>query len=125
MKALKIGLGLTAVVLVCAAAFSTVSANSNATVDRITDFGCTIGYHPDMGPGAVITTDSRQHLTPSGNVVLKCHGIVPEEDRPARALKWTETLCGTNWGLADKQMKVFTPSGNVTLTCEVKADRLK
>jgi hypothetical protein len=125
MKAVKIGAGMVALFVVAVAAFSSARADVAYTVDRVDEFRCTIGYNTAMGmptTGTVITTDSRSHITPSGNVVLKCKGQLPEGAEPDRAVVWRDTPCATNWGMADKHQKTFTPSGVATLTCEVKAN---
>ena len=80
------------------------------------------------GAGYSITTyDWQAVVTPSGSMVLKCTGDIPEGSEPAKAVRdrgGPGRLCGiqdatgtahttANW------QAVFTPSGKAHLTCQI------
>jgi hypothetical protein len=62
--------------------------------------------------------------TPSGVANLECHGTVPNDTLPQTAVQFdftsTGAVCGTPFGSTLVWHAVVTPSGEVTLICQIK-----
>ena len=86
---------------------------------HIDDFGC--GMLNGNG-GFLITTDSKQVITPSGNDNFKCQADnVPNAS--GSSVKWnfanTGLICGTALGGTTDWQEIVSGSGQATLQCKV------
>jgi hypothetical protein len=82
-----------------------------SSADVVAGFNCAVGIFG--GYPRVFTTDS--HITKSngGKMTLTCHGLLRSEDFPGRRCRVFSTTA-TRW------QQVFTPSGEISLKCQVK-----
>jgi hypothetical protein len=82
---------------------------------------------PDGNGTPFISTDFQENIvsTPSGVSNLECHGTVPAtRTLPSTAVRFdsasTGAVCGTPFGTTLDWHAVVTPSGQVTLICQIK-----
>ena len=90
----------------------------------IKDNACWISSGASGLPCNLTTDESHTVVTKSGNVILICKFDIPEDCRPAKAIKNTGFGCGiaTNGGSVSttNSMSIASPGGKATLRCEYK-----
>lgn len=101
----------------------TVEGLALSSSDVVSGFNCAVGIFG--GYPRVFTTASHITKSNSGKMTLTCHGQLPEgmapetaevqrsEDFPGRRCRVFSTTA-TRW------QQVFTPSGEISLKCQVK-----
>jgi hypothetical protein len=98
---------------------NTVNADG-ATVIKEVD--CQISPGHWSGNFILFTNDIHSVVTPSGNIVLKCHFDIPAGAEPAKAVNISGFPCGTGYGLTTDSKSVSTPGGKVRLTCQINGN---
>ena len=90
----------------------------------IKDNACWIRSGASGLPGPLSVDESHTVVTPSGNVILICKFDIPEDWRPAKAIKNTGFGCGIaiNGGSVSTtdSMSIASPGGKLTLRCKYK-----
>ena len=86
-------------------------------------FNCTVGVFG--GYPRVSTNSSHATESNSGKMTLTCHGQLPEGMAPEKAeIQRSEDFpgrrCRVFSSIATRWRQVFTPSGEISLTCQVK-----
>jgi hypothetical protein len=101
----------------------TVEGLTMSSADVVAGFNCAVGIFG--GYPRVFTTDS--HITKSngGKMTLTCHGLLPEGVGPEKAeVQRSEDFPGRRCRVfsttATRWQQVFTPSGEISLKCQVK-----
>jgi hypothetical protein len=90
----------------------------------ISEFQCGISAQDSGVSMFLMTTETHAVMTKSGNTVLSCHFDVPDgASLPVHATVQTGFWCGTHKGMTKISRAVTTPSGQVHLKCQIKANK--
>ncbi len=101
----------------------TVEGLALSSADVVSGFNCAVGIFG--GYPRVFTTASHITKSNSGKMTLTCHGQLPEGIAPEKAeVQRSEDFpgrrCRVFSAIATRWQQVFTPSGEITLKCQVK-----
>jgi hypothetical protein len=87
------------------------------------EFGC---FMPGRLSGLPIDlfTDQKTHIvvTPSGNIKVTCHFIIPEGFEPQVAINRAGWPCTTSVGNSLNSKSVATPGGKLNASCQIKGN---
>ena len=87
----------------------------------IDEFGCQIIPADWSGDITLFTDDVHAVLTPSGKISMTCHFVIPVEEMPVEAARFSGFNCGTLWAGTNNSFSVTSPDDmEVMLRCQVK-----
>jgi len=108
---------------------SSIHAQSQANILRIDTCGLLsvdsegkVIWPPTFVKGQAVRANN-----PTGNVLLRCQGQLPQSPSKQVTLDYSivqaqtniGVLCPTPWGHTENWQQVITPSGQATLTCHI------
>jgi hypothetical protein len=86
-------------------------------------FNCRLAATDSGLPVTLMTTKTHSVISSSGNSTVTCQFTYTGTGLPNKALKVTKFNCGTYVGITTDSKVVISPSGQIKMTCHVKASK--
>ena len=119
----RVGQLLILILLVAMLGLPGLAMADDVGADVFKEFECWIFLSPIGRSSYVVSYDTHQVVTPSGNTIMKCTADIPAGYAPSKLVVSNGGLCRTHRGATTTSMrKVFTPSGKAHLTCQIKGN---